>query len=70
MIRTRNDILAEYVRKKYPGIETSIEFIVYKFAVRFSDAIKTLSPGDLQEAYEEEDEDAEDDVCDNEGEFK
>lgn len=31
MKRTNNDILAEYVRKKYPRIEGTLDYVFYKF---------------------------------------
>lgn len=31
-MKTRNDILAEYVRKKYPEIERTLDFAVYSIS--------------------------------------
>lgn len=31
-MKTRNDILAEYVRKKYPEIERTFDFAVYSIS--------------------------------------
>lgn len=31
-MKTRNDILAEYVRKKYPKIERTFDFAVYSIS--------------------------------------
>ena len=31
-MKTRNDILAEYVRKKYPEIERTLDFSVYSIS--------------------------------------
>ena len=31
-MKTRNDILAEYVRKKYPEIERTLDFTVYSIS--------------------------------------
>lgn len=37
-MKTRNDILAEYVRKKYPEIERTFDFAVYSI----SESVKGL----------------------------
>lgn len=44
-MKTRNDILAEYVRKKYPEIERTLDFAVYSI----SESLKGLGV-DLKEA--------------------
>lgn len=57
MKRTNNDILAEYVRKKYPGIEGTLDYVFYKFGQQLrniADVIKA-SKTDLYKTdpYEE-----------------
>ena len=43
MIRTDNDILAEYVRKTRPEIEQSLDFMLYRFKARISDAVNNAA---------------------------
>jgi len=39
---TDNDILAEYVRKTRPEIETSLGFMLYRVTAKMSEAINSL----------------------------
>lgn len=39
---TDNDILAEYVRKTRPEIETSLGFMLYRFTAKTSEAVNSL----------------------------
>lgn len=39
MIKTDNDYLAEYVREKWPAIEESLDFRLYKFKHRMIDSV-------------------------------
>ena len=58
MIRTDNDYLAEYVREKWPVIEESLDFKLYKFRNRLIDSVnnvvnslaKTVSSPEMQVA--------------------
>lgn len=38
---TRNDVLAEYVRSRYPDIEKSLDFSLYSFGVALREFGKT-----------------------------
>lgn len=61
-MKTRNDILAEYVRSRYPEIEKTFDFAVYSAGValkEFGRCIKEAVVGTVAE---------EDDVCDSESE--
>lgn len=55
MKKTNNDILAEYVRKKYPRIEGTLDYVLYKIGQQLrniADVIKA-SKTDSYEAYED-----------------
>lgn len=59
-MKTRNDILAEYVRSRYPEIEKTFDFAVYSTGValkEFGRCIKEAFGGTGKEV---------DDVCDSE----
>lgn len=59
-MKTRNDILAEYVRSRYPEIEKTLDFAVYSAGValkEFGRCIKEVFVGTGKEV---------DDVCDSE----
>lgn len=59
-MKTRNDILAEYVRSRYPEIEKTFDFAVYSAGValkEFGRCIKEAFIGIGKEV---------DDVCDSE----
>lgn len=59
-MKTRNDILAEYVRSRYPEIEKTFDFAVYSAGValkEFGRCIKEAFGGAVEEV---------DDVCDSE----
>ena len=46
-MKTRNDILAEYVRKKYPEIERTLDFAVYSISESLKGigvALRTYAP--------------------------
>lgn len=71
-MKTRNDILAEYVRSRYPEIEKTFDFATYSIGVtlkefgrigvtlkEFGRHIKEVSGGTGKEV---------DDVCDSESE--
>jgi hypothetical protein len=58
-MKTRNDILAEYVRSRYPKIEKTFDFAVYSIGVtlkEFGRCIKKVTGKEI------------DDVCDSESE--
>lgn len=40
-----NDILAEYVRQNHPNIANSVEFTLYRFSVRFREAVIGIANG-------------------------
>lgn len=59
-MKTRNDILAEYVRSRYPEIEKIFDFATYSAGValkEFGRCIKEAFRGTVEEV---------DDVCDSE----
>lgn len=59
-MKTRNDILAEYVRSRYPEIEKTFDFAAYSAGValkEFGICIKEVFRGTVVEV---------DDVCDSE----
>lgn len=59
-MKTRNDILAEYVRSRYPEIEKTFDFAAYSTGVtlkEFGRCIKEAFRGTVEEV---------DDVCDSE----
>lgn len=61
-MKTRNDILAEYVRSRYPKIEKTFDFAVYSIDValkEFGRCIKKVLESTGKEV---------DDVCDSESE--
>ena len=61
-MKTRNDILAEYVRSRYPEIEKTFDFAAYSIGVtlkEFGRCIKEALGGTGKEV---------DDVCDSESE--
>lgn len=61
-MKTRNDILAEYVRSRYPEIEKTFDFAAYSAGVvlkEFGRCIKEAFGGAGKEV---------DDVCDSESE--
>lgn len=61
-MKTRNDILAEYVRSRYPKIEKTFDFAVYSIDVtlkEFGRYIKEVLGSTGKEV---------DDVCDSESE--
>lgn len=61
-MKTQNDILAEYVRSRYPEIEKTFDFAVYSLGValkEFGRGIKEMFEGTGKEV---------DDVCDSESE--
>lgn len=41
-MKSENDILAEYVRKNYPNIACSLEFIVYRIGVKIGEAVSCI----------------------------
>ena len=43
---SENDIIAQYVREKYPEILTSVDFGLYKFSVAWRNIVS-----DLKEAF-------------------
>ena len=47
MKMTNNDILAEYVRKKYPGIEGSLDHIFYKIGCQFRSIVETFKGSNI-----------------------
>ena len=52
MEKTRNDRLAEYVRKKYPGIEASMDYKFYQVGClfrRIADNVKANNITELEE---------------------
>ena len=59
-MKTRNDILAEYVRSRYPEIEKTFDFAAYSAGV----ALKELGRC-IKEAFGGTDKEV-DDVCDSE----
>lgn len=61
-MKTRNDILAEYVRSRYPEIEKTFDFTTYSIGV----ALKEFGRG-IKEAFEGTGKEV-DDVCDSESE--
>lgn len=61
-MKIRNDILAEYVRSRYPEIEKTFDFATYFISVTFKEfgrCIKEVLRGTGKEV---------DDVCDSESE--
>lgn len=36
---SENDILAEYVRQHHPNIANSVEFTLYRFSMKFREAV-------------------------------
>jgi hypothetical protein len=62
--KTDNDILAEYVRERYPGLETSFDFILYRAAAKIKEWGKRV--GDVWAVTTLMKEEPTDDVCDNE----
>lgn len=42
-MKSENDILAEYVRKRYPSIVTSMDFAFYRIAERIKDGFKSAT---------------------------
>lgn len=61
-MKTRNDILAEYVRSRYPEIEKTFDFAAYSIGIalkEFGRCIKEVLGGTSKEV---------DDVCDSESE--
>ena len=59
-MKTRNDILAEYVRSRYPEIEKTSDFAAYSAGV----ALKEFGRS-IKEAFGDTGKEA-DDVCDSE----
>lgn len=58
MAKTSNDRLAEYVRKKYPGIERSMDFAIWKTLDALKDIanfLKQAEPGALASSAPYED---------------
>ena len=47
MKMTNNDILAEYVRKKHPGIEGSLDYIFYKIGRQFRSIVETFKGSNI-----------------------
>ena len=43
MAHTEDEILAVYVRAKYPGIEENMDYGLYRFVVRVSDAVAGIT---------------------------
>ena len=42
-MKTENDILAEYVREKYPNISNSFDYSIYRLGVRVGEAVKHIT---------------------------
>lgn len=60
-MKTRNDLLAEYVREKYPEIELSLDFAFYCFinsAKEFDETLKnmfkTIPVSEIERYYDEQ----------------
>lgn len=51
MEKTRNDRLAEYVRKKHPGIEASIDYKFYQVGCLFRRIADIVKANILQNAF-------------------
>lgn len=60
-MKTRNDILAEYVRSRYPEIEKTFDFAAYSTGIAFEEFIRCIKKA-LVTVMEV------DDVCDSESE--
>lgn len=49
---TRNDVLAEYVRSRYPEIEKSLDFSLYSFGVALREFGRTCKKALLETVIE------------------
>lgn len=58
-MKTRNDILAEYVRSRYPEIEKTFDFAAYSIGVTLKEFGRCIKKATGKEV---------DDVCDSESE--
>lgn len=62
-MKTRNDILAEYVRSRYPKIEKTFDFATYSVGVALKEFGRCIK--EAKEAFGGTDKEV-DDVCDSE----
>lgn len=61
-MKTQNDILAEYVRSRYPEIEKTFDFAAYSTGIAFEEFIRCIKKALVSIVTEV------DDVCDSESE--
>lgn len=58
---TRNDVLAEYVRSRYPEIEKSLDFSLYSFGVALREFGRTCKKALLETVVETDESEVEHD---------